>query len=208
MPLLKKVGLPKEQKINGYPLYTISKNQNEILIIQSGYGEIYGSGATATLISLGVEKIFNFGVCGALTEELSSCDSIAVNGVVHYDFDLSAIDPVDVGVYPNQESAVIKTDQKLLNEIIAKFPNLKTGICASADKFLADEEFKASLNKKYGAICCDMESAGVLLSSQVASIPCFILKTVSDGKGGAEEYIKTVHTASEICANLILDIIG
>ena len=67
---------------------------------------------------------------------------------------------------------------------------------------------KTSLNKKYGAICCDMESAGILLSSQVAGVPCFMLKTVSDGKGGAEEYLKTVHTASEICANLILDIIG
>jgi len=208
MPLLNKVGKFSEKKVNGYPLYTLSKNDNEILIIQSGYGEIYGSGATATLIFLGAEKIFNFGVCGALTEELSSCDSIALSGVVHYDFDLSAIDPVEPAVYPNQTSAVIKTDENLLNEITAKFPNLKVGICASADKFLADEDFKTSLNKKYGAICCDMESAGILLSSQVAGVPCFMLKTVSDGKGGAEEYLKTVHTASEICANLILDIIG
>ncbi len=208
MPLLKKIGDFTETKISGYPVYKISKNQKEILIIQSGYGEIYGSGATATLISMGVEQIYNFGVCGALTEELSSCDSVAVSGVVHYDFDLSAIDPVEPGVYPNQESAIIKTDKELLLKIMEKFPNLKTGICASADKFLADEDFKLSLNKKYGAICCDMESAGILLSSQVASIPCFILKTVSDGKGGAEEYLKTVHTASEICANLILDIIG
>jgi len=208
MPLLKKIGLPQEKKINGYPCYFLTKNGNDVIIIQSGYGEIYGSGATATLISLGAEQIYNFGVCGALTEELSSCDSVAVSGVVHYDFDLSAIDPVEPGVYPNQESAVIPTDKTLLKCVLEKFPNLKVGVCASGDKFIANENFKAELNKKFGATICDMESAGILLSSQVANVPCFMLKTVSDGKGGAQEYLKTVNTASEICANLILDIIG
>ena len=208
MPLLNSVGDFKESKINGYPCYTIEKNNKEIIILQSGYGEIYASGATATLICQGVKEIYNFGVCGALTEKFSSCESIAVSGVVHYDFDLSAIDPVEPGVYPGENSAVINTNKDLLNKITAKFPNLKQGVCASADKFLADEDFKLSLNKKYGADICDMECAGVLLTCKTANVPCFILKTVSDGKGGADEYLKTVHTASNICANLILDIIG
>lgn len=208
MPLLNKMQNVKESKINGYPLYTVCKGDKEVLIIQSGYGEIYGSGATATLIALGAEKIFNFGVCGALTEELSSCDSILVKGVVHYDFDVSAIDPVEPAMYPDQLSPIIETDKELIDFVLQKFPNLKLGVCASADKFLVDEDFKASLNKKYGAICCDMESAGVLLASRVANVPCCILKTVSDGKGGVAEYIATVHTASDIATSLILEVIS
>ncbi len=88
MPLLGGLGEAKQEKINGFTAYKFSKG-NQLIIIQSGIGEIYASGATATLISLGVEEVYNFGVCGSLCDDFRSCDSVAVNGVVHYDFDLS-----------------------------------------------------------------------------------------------------------------------
>jgi len=207
MPLLSGLGKVNQEKINGFSAYKLSKGNNDLIIIQSGIGEIYASGATATLISLGVEQIYNFGVCGSLCEDYLSCDTVAVNGVVHYDFDLSPIDDVEVAVYPSETTPVINAKSWLFDLIVSKFPNLKQGVCASADKFVADESIKENLRKTYGAGICDMESAGVLLTAKTAGIPCFILKTVSDGKGGSEEYLKTVNTASSICAELILEVI-
>lgn len=207
MPLLNGLGEVVEQKINGFSCYKIVKEDKELIIIQSGIGEIYASGATATLISLGVEQVFNFGVCGSLCDEYGSCDCVAVSGVVHYDFDLSPIDDVDVAVYPNETSATINAKGSLFESIIKKFPQLKQGICASADKFVADQNIKDGLNAKFGAGVCDMECAGVLLTAKTAGVDCFILKTVSDGKGGVQEYLKTVEVASKISAQLILEVL-
>ena len=48
-----------------------------------------------------------------------------------------------------------------------------------------------------------MESAGVLLTSKGSNIPCIIIKAVSDGEGGAEEFNKCVHQASEVYISTI-----
>lgn len=205
MPLLNSLGEVSEEKINGFSAYKFCKQDKELIIIQSGIGEIYASGATATLISLGAEQIYNFGVCGSLCDDFSSRDCVAVSGVVHYDFDLSAIDEVDEAVYPSESGPIINAKNVLFEKIAQKF-NLKQAVCASADKFVADQKIKENLNQKYGAGVCDMECAGVLLTAKTAGVDCFILKTVSDGKGGADEYLKTVEVASRISAQLILEV--
>ena len=48
-----------------------------------------------------------------------------------------------------------------------------------------------------------MESAGVLITCRNAGVPCLIVKAVSDGEGGAEEYEKTIRTASEKYVKLV-----
>ena len=55
---------------------------------------------------------------------------------------------------------------------------------------------KERLFNTFGAKVCDMESAGVLLTAKGYDIPCVIIKAVSDGEGGAEEFNLCVHKAS------------
>ena len=132
MPLLNSLGEVSEEKINGFLAYKFCKQDKELIIIQSGIGEIYASGATATLISLGAEQIYNFGVCGSLCDDFSSRDCVAVSGVVHYDFDLSAIDEVDEAVYPSESGPIINAKNVLFEKIAQKF-KLKQGLtCTSA----------------------------------------------------------------------------
>ena len=204
LPLLKNLGECKQQTLHGFNTYVVEKGENQIIIVQSGIGEIYASGATMLLINLGVEKIINAGVCGALKNTFSSCDVVVASGVVHYDFDLSPIDNTLVGQYPNEE-VVIKTDSSLISDIL-KIGGIKTGIIASADKFVADEDIKKSLVANFDADICDMESAGVFLTCKVANIPCILVKCVSDG-GGVEEYFKTVHKASKVVADILTQIL-
>ncbi|MBO5925961.1 MAG: 5'-methylthioadenosine/S-adenosylhomocysteine nucleosidase, partial [Clostridia bacterium] len=179
----------------------------KIYLIKSGIGEIYASGATAILITLfKCDVILNFGVCGSLNENVSVCDALVINGVVHYDFDLSKIDETKVGQYPGKD-VILKTNENLLNLALSVNPNLKSGICASADKFVADEDFKINLNKEFNADVCDMESAGVLLTALNANVPTLIIKAVSDGKGGAEEFNRRVFEASKVYLDTLNEII-
>ena len=199
-PFLEKVGnVISNETVGGFNVKKFLLGGKEIYLIKSGIGEIYASGATQTLITkYEVDAILNFGVCGSLVDGVAVEDTVFVDGVVHYDFDLSKIDDVKVGQYPNYDSPVIKIENELLSLAKNSFKDVKTAICASADKFVADEDVKENLNAKFGASVCDMECAGVLLTSLNANVPVLIIKAVSDGKGGAEEFNRRVNSSAKV----------
>ena len=150
-----------------------------------------------------VDLIINFGVCGSLVEGVKVGEVAVVNGVVHYDFDTSAIDDCEVGRYLQYPEVTLRPDATLIKKVKEIYPDIAEVVCASADKFVADENIKENLAKTYGASVCEMESAGVLLTSLNAQIPCLIVKAVSDGKGGAEEFKKMVDYSSRQYVDLI-----
>lgn len=191
-----------------FNVYGYKTSKKKIILIKSGIGEIYASSATQLLISeYEVDLILNFGVCGSLTKSLGVTDTVIVNGVVHYDFDLSKIDDLPIGQYPDTSSPVISVNNEYLSVCKKVMNNVEEVICASADKFVADNKIKKHLNQTYGAKVCDMECAGVLLTAKGANIPCIIIKAVSDGEGGAEEFAKCVHSASLAYVNAVKQLI-
>lgn len=195
----------KEEKSGAFSVVKFMLGKNEIICVKSGIGEIFAAAATQYLITAyNPDIIINFGVCGSLTKALGLEKVTLVKGVVHYAFDTSAIDNVEVGRYEQFDDAVIKTDENLLEKAKkAAGEDLPCVICASADKFVADREEKVYLKDTFGASVCEMESAGVLITCKNAGVPCLIIKAVSDGEGGAEEYEKTVLTASEKYVRLV-----
>lgn len=178
----------------------------EILIIISGVGEILAAAATQKLIDLGAEAIVNFGVAGSLGGG-DVKHTYLVSGVFHYEFDTSALDHSPVGKYSFVPSAIIPTDEKL-NKIAHSAANLKEAICASGNKFVEDGAEKKNLRSMCGATVCEMEAAGVALTAFYHGVPCLILKTVSDGEGGADEYERTVDEAASVAAEVVKSILS
>ena len=184
-------------KYGGFDLMKFNLGKNEVYCVRSGVGEIFASAATQMLISVyNVDVVINFGVCGALTERLNVGEVALIEGVVHYDFDTSPIDGCEVGRYLQYPEVTLRPDKSLIALAKSINPQIQTVVCASADKFVADEKIKENLAKTYGASVCEMESAGVLLACLNMNVPCLIVKAVSDGKGGAEEFKKMVTHAS------------
>ena len=189
-------------KNKGFDVMEFKMGENEIVCVRSGVGEIYAAAATQLIISeYKVDVMMNFGVCGTLTGKIGVFNVVLIKGVTHYDFDLSGIDGLPVGKYPDEE-IIIKTDGNLRKIARDFMPWLEEVVCASADKFVSDEKTKMYLSETFGAEVCDMESAAVLLTSKNAGVPCLVIKAVSDG-GGAEEYYKMVHGATEKYVELI-----
>ncbi len=198
LPVLSSIGkeISSEQK-GPFKVFKYELYGKTLYLVRSGIGEIFASSATQMLISeYGVDIIMNFGVCGSLIKSVGVFDTVIASGVVHYDFDLTGIDDVVVGQYPDEKSPIIKTDENLLKVCKKVMPNSDVVICASADKFVSDKAVKEHLYNTFGAKVCDMESAGVLLTSKGYNVPCVIIKAVSDGEGGAEEFNLCVHKAS------------
>ena len=193
----------KELK-NGFNVYNYETADYTLHVVNSGVGELAAAAATQMLIdSYDVELVVNFGVVGGLTPEMAQCRTCIVEKIVHYDFDLSQIDPVPVGKYPENDDIFIPVSRELFEKAIEIEPSLKPVICASADKFVGTTEGKKNLNSLYGAEICEMESAGIALTCNRCRVPFLSIKTVSDSiDGGADEFYAAVNSSSEICLEI------
>jgi adenosylhomocysteine nucleosidase len=173
-------------------------NGKQIYILESGVGEIFSASATQHLISAcGVEAIINFGVCGSLCKKHGLKKTVFLSSVVHYEMDTTAIDDVEVGTYCFLPTREIPTTGELLEVAKRLNPEIECVVCASGNKFVADQNEKQYLNTTFGADVCEMESAGVLLACLNMEVPCLIVKAISDGKGGVEEFKQMVTHASQ-----------
>lgn len=211
MPFLERQS-GKIEKLSDFPFetYSCEINGKRTVCVKSGVGEVFAAAATQYLITkYSPEIIVNFGVCGSLTDNFDTKEIAIVGGVAYYLFDTSAIDGTKVGQYTGEDDVIMYTDKNLA-EKARKILGGKTSItiCASGDKFVADEGEKKRLREDFNAEICEMESAGVLITARNSNVPCLIIKGVSDGKGGAEEYLKMVSMASEKCAEIVTGLCG
>lgn len=190
-----------EKKCGGWKVLTYKAAEYELYVLNCGAGEIAAAAGTQMLISeFGVDMIVNFGVVGGLTEEMSLTRVCVVEKVVHYDFDTSEIDNVEVGRYLDYPSIYIPTTPELFKKALELQPELKKVVCASGDKFVGDPDAKRALHENFGADICEMEAAAITLTCNRHGVPCLLLKAVSDGlTGGAKEFAKELANASACC---------
>ena len=193
----------REQRC-GFEILGYDMEGYRLYVVHSGIGELAAAAATQLLIDrYQVDLVVNFGVVGGLIPELKLTHTCVVEKVVHYDFDLSGIDPVAPAQYPGFEDVYIPATPELVARATELAPELKRVICASADKFVDSAADKAELHEAYGAEICEMESAGVLLTCHRCGVPCLLIKTVSDSiEGGANEYYSELEKSSALCLAL------
>ena len=191
----------KTERRGGFEIFHYENEQYILYAIHSGIGEIAAAAAAELLIDrYEVELVVNFGVVGGLTEEMAQTKTCVVTKVVHYDFDISGIDPLLPAQYPGFESVYIPADEGMVEKACGICPELKPVICASADKFVGNEADKTRLHEQYGADICEMESAAVLLTCRRNEVPCLMIKAVSDGlTGGGEEYYDALQECASLC---------
>ncbi|MCC8196443.1 MAG: 5'-methylthioadenosine/S-adenosylhomocysteine nucleosidase [Ruminococcus sp.] len=208
--MLAEMGEPqKSETVAGIAIRKYKVSGHELFVANSGAGEIYAAGAAQLLISrFGAKMLLNFGICGGLTDEMALCNTVIVEKVVHYDYDVSELDPVEIGQYPQYPDCYIPADEKLIKLAKEVSPELREVICASADKFVGNPDRKAELHRLYNAEICEMESAGILLTANRCGVPALLIKAVSDSAtGGAEEFTEMANKAARVAVTTLLKII-
>lgn len=194
-------------KVNHHEVFKFILADKEVYIIRSGNGEIDASAATQLLITkFDCEYIFNYGVTGALDKNLTTKELFVVNKVLHYDYDVSMVDPLKPHQYYEFKDEYIKTDSELKDFVLNNYKNTQEVICASGDKFITDKSFKEELNKIYGAQICDMESAGIVRTCYKNRVKCLIIKSISDVyDGDNNDYEENVIESSNRAFKLLKD---
>ena len=193
----------------GFKLYSIKRETYELYVLKTGMGEVAASSGVSYLVAkFGVSLIINFGVVGGLTPEMKKEKICLVNQVVHYKYDCSEFMDLKIGQVDGHDSIYLKTDEKLVDNVLTLMDGIKLVTCCSGDKFVSTAEEKSYLHKKFNGDICDMESSGIVLASEINDVPCLLLKAVSDGlNDGAEGFYAELNKASLKCLKVAEKII-
>ena len=82
--------------------------------------------------------------------------------------------------------------------------SLNSGIIATGDQFICDNEKKEWIKKTFNASATEMEGASVALVCETLGVPFFILRAISDGAGEEAEFDfdKFLQDSANVSANL------
>ena len=198
-----------KEEVKGFDVYSIDFGDKIMYVAHSGAGEIRAAACTQMLISrFAVDVVVNFGVVGALRDEIKVLNTCVVDKIVHYDMDTSALDNCEVGKYLDYEDIYLRTTKQYVEIAIKHNPNLRTVTCASGDKFIVNAEKRKELADLFDADICDMESAGIILVCDQNKVPNLFIKTISDSiQGGSTEFREYMEKASDTCIDIINSII-
>ncbi|EEC4842159.1 5'-methylthioadenosine/adenosylhomocysteine nucleosidase [Campylobacter lari] len=192
--------------------YYLAKYKNhELIIAYSKIGKVNSTLSAAIMIEKFKAELLLFtGVAGAFNPSLEIGDLIYATKLAQYDLDITAFGH-PLGYVPGNE-IFIKTDGKLNNLAIEVAKELgvklQSGIIATGDEFICDENKKAKIREIFNADACEMEGASVALVCDALKIPCLILRSMSDKAGEKAEFDfdEFVEKSAKISANFVLKI--
>lgn len=160
-----------------------------VCLTQCGPGKVNAALCTQNMITaFHPAAILNIGVAGAGSGDVHVGDVVIGTAAVQHDMDTSPIgDPV--GFVSKINLIQIPCDGELvrnLTEAVKKTDSTPchTGIIATGDQFINDEERRNAIHQRFECMAVEMEGAAVAHACYVNQIPCAVLRTISDESNG------------------------
>ena len=183
----------------------------DVVVAKCGIGKVFAAICAQTMIiEFKPSVIINTGVAGSLVNGFNVLDVAIATSVVQHDMDTSAIgDPVGLisGINVINIDAYTEVSDALKSASMNVKCNVKEGVIASGDKFIADAGEKKVINERFGAIACEMEGAAIGHVCYVNSVPFGVLRTISDGDGAQMDYMTFAPKAAIQSTNIIKEFI-
>ena len=198
-----------EETVAGRTVYQTQMEGHDVFAIQSGCGEIDAAAAAMLLIvKYGCEVILNFGVTGALEEDLKVEDLFVAEKVWHYDFDVTPFaDCVKIGQYEEYPDEFIPLDAELVHLVTGRIPGIRKVAVASGDKFVEDRAEKLRL-RAAGCGICEMELAAIARTCERSGVKCLSIKCISDAfDGTGADFEKNVKSSAERAFRVIREVL-
>ena len=192
----------------------VSGNIGEVEVVAAvcGVGKVFAAiCAEAMILKYNPDMMINIGVAGTLTKDLSVLDVAVASDVFQHDMDTSALgDPV--GLISGLNQIFFPTDEKmrtLLCEVLKdKGIHYVTGPIATGDLFMHVPEKKAQVRQDFGAIAAEMEGGSIGHVCTVNNVPFAVLRSISDGDGGAIDYQTFAEKAAIVSIEVVTEFIS
>lgn len=211
-PLLSHMDNIKEINYANNIFYEASFKGKNVVVAYSKIGKVFSS-LTATLLieKFGCCTLLFSGVAGAISGDLKIGDLVIADGLCQHDLDITAFGHPH-GYVPEGE-VCIPTDVRL-REIAkdiakAKGIELKEGIIATGDQFVACSDRKNWVKETFNAHALEMEGASVAVVCNALNIPFFILRAISDTADGSADidFDTFLASSAKISAEFILEMV-
>ena len=199
----------KTEHAGKFDIYIYELYGKQIIAIRSGCGQSKAAAATEILISLyHVDFIINFGIVGALTEEIGLQQVCLIDNVVDYAFDTSEADGCEVGRHCEYPSVYLKTDDNLIEKALQIIPGLRKVNCASGSKFVSSPQEKSQIHRDFNCDIVEMEAAGILLTADMHDVGVLFIKGICDSlHGGKEEFFAMYQKSSDVCLKIVMQLL-
>ncbi|EQB88861.1 hypothetical protein M918_22925 [Clostridium sp. BL8] len=182
------LNLGNEIILNGRTICSRKYNESEVFSIFAGPGKIQCTSATQLLIDkLGCDLAIDVGGAGSLCDEFNYNDIIIAREI--YEFDICEIedfenlkdDLTSNTIFNNVLSEQIEYHNKFIN-CLKDIDNqrIKFGNIASGEKTIKDIKTRTMLNSKLGAHACNWETASVIKTANLNSIPGISIRVITD----------------------------
>lgn len=194
----------------GKPLYINEFRGKKLYLAVSSVGEIAAAAATQMLIDrYDVDIVINFGLAGALNEKLKRGQFVLAGAIVHYDFDTSALDNCEVGRYMEFDGVRLPIDVKYADILSRRYELPRVTVC-SGDKFIGDRIKKEWLIDSFGGDICEMEAAGIALTSIRSGVPALFIKVISDNadENSTTDFGDFLKISATTAGDMLADLIG
>ena len=183
----------------------------EVVAAVSGVGKVFAAICTeAMILKYQVDMVVNIGVAGTLCKELGVMDVALASQVVQHDMNTSALGD-DIGLLSGINQIYIPSDEKmtaLMEQCIAeKEIHYKVGTIATGDLYMQGERQKEKLHHRFDAIAAEMEGGSIGHVCYMNHVPFTVLRTISDGEGGAMDYAQFARKAAKLGIEIVIEFI-
>ena len=117
-----------------------------------------------------------------------------------------------MGLISGLNQIYFPTDEKMKNLLCDclrdKGINYVTGPIATGDLFMHDPAKKAQVRNDFRAIAAEMEGGSIGHVCTVNNVPFAVLRSISDGDGGAMDYQTFAEKAAIVSIEIVLDFIS
>lgn len=205
----KLIKIDNEYTIFDLTFYESRINNNLCTLVQCGVGKVNAARTAQILIdNMKVDYIFNVGVAGGIDGSLKVGDIVIGEKLVQHDFDVTPFN-YQKGQIPNV-GTFIESDEYLIKIAEKCLKKAKKGVIASGDIFVTEEWMSKKINKKFNALCCEMEGASIAQVCFLSHIPFLVIRSISDvpNNDNVVTYEEFVESSSIVIANGMFDIIN
>jgi len=208
-PILEYLDDVKSQDIAQNRYYTAKYKGASVVVAYSKIGKVYASLTASVMVQhFKAKKLLFSGVAGAINSNLHIGDLIAATKLCQHDLDITAFGH-PYGYVP-EGKVYVEADKTLL--ILAKEVakekgiELKEGVIATGDQFIADSKKKEWIGKTFKADALEMEGAAVAVVCDAFDIPFFVLRSISDAADmdAGFDFDTFLQSSSKISADFIM----
>lgn len=182
-----------------------------VVVVQCGVGKVNAALCVQILCDcFEVTHIVNTGVAGSLCTDLDIGDLVVSQDAMYHDFDCHVINEnYSVGQVPGMDVVAFPADDALIGYAFAAGESenpghTKIGRVASGDQFVCQKSQKEQIVRITGALCTEMEGAGIAQTAYRNGVPYVIIRAISDkADDSAEMDYPTFETiAAHRCAKV------